>query len=81
MAGADAVRSRLRLLVARAGLRGGRTGHALRRAVGTRLVDNGWGLGVVTQILGQENPVAGRTYLRISVESLRDVADNYGDLL
>ena len=75
------VTGRLHLLAARAGLPGSRGSHAARRAVGTRLVEQGWGLGAVGVILGHGNPRSTRVYLRLSMESLRDVADNYGEVL
>lgn len=73
--------ARLHILVANAGLKGGRGAHAIRRAVGTRLVEQGLGAGAVAIVVGHENPNSVRTYLRLSIESLREVADNYGDLL
>lgn len=72
---------RLRLLAKRAGLPGRRGAHAIRRAVGTRLVEQGWGLGEVALILGHGSIDSARVYLRISSKLLRDVASNYGDLL
>ncbi len=75
------VTSRLHLLVTQAGLKSGRGAHAIRRAVGTRLVEQGLGLGEVACILGHANPDSGRVYLRLAMEFLRDVADNYGELL
>jgi site-specific recombinase XerD len=77
----DEVTKRVKILAKRAGLPGGRGAHSIRRAVGTRLVEQGWGAGAVAKILGHETPDTVRTYLRLSVESLREVADNYGDLL
>jgi len=79
--GPVAITERVVILAARAGLRGGRACHAIRRAVGTRLVEEGWGLGAVTQVLGHRSLRASNLYLRLSTELLRDVADNYGDLL
>ncbi|TRZ48868.1 hypothetical protein D4S03_09130 [bacterium] len=75
------VTKRVQVLAERAGLKRGRGAHSIRRAVETRLVEQGWGAGAVAKILGHENPDTVRTYLRLSVESLREVADNYGDLL
>ncbi len=49
--------------------------------MGTRLVEQGLGLGEVACILGHANPDSGRVYLRLAMEFLRDVADNYGELL
>lgn len=76
-----AVTSRLHFLVRQAGLAGGRGAHAVRRAVGTRLVEQGFGLAEVACILGHSSPDSGRVYLRLSVELLRDVAAGYGELL
>ncbi len=72
---------RLRLLAKRAGLPGRRGAHAIRRTVGTRLVEQGWGLGEVALILGHGSIDSARVYLRISSKLLRDVALNYGELL
>jgi site-specific recombinase XerD len=69
------VTCRLQILAMRAGLKGGRGAHAVRRAVGTRLVEQGWGAGAVATILGHKSPNTVRTYLRLSIESLRNVAD------
>jgi site-specific recombinase XerD len=67
--------------VERAGLRGSRGAHAIRRAVGTRLVEQGFGIGAVAQVLGHQRLSSTRVYLRLSMELLRDVAENYGQLL
>jgi integrase/recombinase XerD len=72
---------RLRVLAKRAGLPEGRGAHAIRRAVGTRLVEQDWGLGQVALVLGQGSIDSARIYLRISSQLLRDVALNYGELL
>ncbi len=72
---------RVRLLAQRAGLSGRRGAHAIRRAVGTRLVEQGWGLGEVALLLGHNSIDSARVYLRISCKLLREVASNYGDLL
>lgn len=76
-----AVTNRIHTLVAQAGLKGGRGVHAIRRALGTRLVEQGLGLAEVACILGHACPDSGRVYLRLSVEILRDVAGSYGELL
>jgi site-specific recombinase XerD len=76
-----AVTSRIHELVGQAGLTGGRGAHAIRRAVGTRLVERGLGLGEVACILGHSQPDSARVYLRLSLELLRDVAAGYGELL
>lgn len=75
------VTNRLHYLVTQAGLAGGRGAHAIRRAVGTRLVEQGLGLEEIACILGHSQPDSGRVYLRLSIEFLRDVADNYAELL
>lgn len=75
------VSGRLGVLTVRAGLPGRRGAHAIRRAVGTRLVDQGWGLGEVAQVLGHRSIDSTRVYLRLSLGSLRDVADNYAELI
>lgn len=79
--GPRAVGERVVVLAARAGLGGGRAGHAVRRAVGTRLVEQGWGVGAVAQVLGHRSLRSTLLYVRLSMEMLRDVADNYSDLL
>lgn len=76
-----AITDRLRILVKKAGLKGGRGCHAIRRAVGTRLVENGRGLSEVAATLGHKNLKSAQVYLRLSMEFLRDVADNYGEML
>ena len=81
MYGAVAVTERLYVLIRRAGLPGGRSSHSLRRAVGTRLVELGWSLAQVGQVLGHTTQRSTLLYLRLSVDLLRDVANNYGDLL
>jgi len=73
--------NRLHTLVKRAGLRGGRGCHAVRRAVGTHIVESGRGLQEVALILGHQSLSSARVYLRLSMELLRDVADNYGEVL
>jgi len=72
---------RLRALTKRAGLPGERGAHAIRRAVGTRLVEEGWGLAEVAQILGHGSLDSPRVYLRLSTKLLQDVALNYAELL
>jgi len=72
---------RLHILTERAGLEGGRGCHAIRRAVGTRLVEQGCGVANVALILGHKSPQSVQVYLRLSQELLRDVADNYGEML
>jgi site-specific recombinase XerD len=76
-----AVTNRIHGLVTQAGLKGGRGVHAIRRAVGTRLVEQGLGLTEIACILGHASPNSGRVYLRLSMELLRDVAGGYGELL
>ncbi len=72
---------RLHILTERAGLEGGRGCHAIRRAVGTHLVEQGCGLANVALILGHKSFQSVQVYLRLSRELLRDVADNYGEML
>ncbi len=73
--------TRLYTLVVRAGLKGNRGCHAIRRAVGTHLVERGCGLEDVALILGHTSLQSAKIYLRLSMEFLRDVADNYGEML
>lgn len=75
------IHRRLKVLTRRAGLGDGRGPHAIRRAVGTRLVEQGWGLGEVAQVLGHGSIDSTRVYLRLSLRFLRDVADNYAELI
>ena len=75
------ITSRLHILVKQAGLQSGRGCHAIRRAVGTRLVEQGRGLQEVALILGHSNVRSTRIYLRLSMEFLRNVADGYGEML
>jgi site-specific recombinase XerD len=72
---------RLHHLVAQAGLKGGRGCHALRRAVGTHLVEQGCSLEQVALVLGHKGLRSAKVYLRLSVESLREVAENFGEVL
>lgn len=58
-----------------------RGGHALRHTVARRLRQSGAGLGVVRRILGHRSAETTNRYLRISLEELREVADNYAELL
>ncbi len=75
------VTGRLHVLVSQAGLKGGRGCHAIRRAVGTRLIELGWSVVAVAEILGHRSLSSTQIYLRLSMELLRDVADNYGETL
>lgn len=75
------ITNRLHILVKRAGLQGGRGSHAIRRAVGTRLIEQGLGLQEVALLLGHRDVKSARVYLRLSMEFLRDVVDNYGEML
>ncbi len=58
-----------------------RGGHALRHTVARRLRQSGAGLGVVRRILGHRDVNTTGRYLRIALDELREVADNYAELL
>lgn len=75
------VTTQVHFRVRQAGLQGGRGAHAIRRAVGTRLVEQGLGVGEVACLLGHQRLQSTRVYLRLSMELLRDVADNYAEVL
>lgn len=81
LSGGKVLTGRLHKLVAHAALKGGRGCHALRRAVGTHLVEQGCSLDHVALILGHTRMESAKVYLRLSIESLREVADNFGDML
>jgi integrase/recombinase XerD len=77
----SAVSARVRELAAQAQLGNGRGGPALRRGLGVRLLETGAGLGQIALILGHQRPRSTRAYVRASLEQLREVADNYANLL
>ena len=64
---ADAVK----LLAEKAGVRGYRGAHSLRRAAATNMVSNGVSVKVVADVLGHESVRTTMGYLRLDVESLR----------
>lgn len=68
-------------LATKAGLGRGRAGRALRRGLGVRLLESGAGLGQIALMLGHDDARSTRVYLRASMEQLKDVADNYANLL
>jgi len=77
----SSVSRRIRELAARAGLGRERGAQAIRRAVGTRLVEQGATLGQVALMLGHGSVESSRGYVRVSMQMLAEVADNYGELL
>lgn len=81
LSGAGAVLKVVRRASARAGLADGRGVHAIRRAVGTRLMEGGAGAAEIALLLGHAQLATTRVYIRLSMEQLREVADNYADLL
>lgn len=58
-----------------------RGAHAFRHTTARRLRQAGAPLGVVRQILGHRTTDTTNRYLRIAVEELQEVADNYAELL
>ena len=64
---ADAVRE----LARKAGVRGFRGSHSLRRAAATNMVGNGASIKVVADVLGHESVTTTMGYLRLDVEWLR----------
>ena len=61
----------VRLLAERAGVRGYRGAHSLRRAAATNMVSNGISVKVVADVLGHESVKTTMGYLRLDAESLR----------
>ena len=55
--------------------------HSMRRGLGTHLLEQGVGLGEIALILGHESLRCTRQYVRLSMAQLREVADNYAELL
>jgi integrase len=72
---------RVQVLAWKVGLGWGRSGYALRRGLGVRLLESGAGLGQIGLMLGHDDPRSTRVYLRASMNQLKDVADNYANLL
>lgn len=79
--GGRAISHRVRRLAAAAGLGKGRSAHAMRRGLGTHLLERGAGAGEIALILGHQSLRSTRDYLRASMALLREVADNYAELL
>jgi len=73
----DVVRRRARA----AGLEACSGAHSMRRGLGTHLLEQGVGLGEIALILGHESLRCTRQYVRLSMVQLREVADNYAELL
>jgi site-specific recombinase XerD len=71
----------LRRLIAAAGVGTRCAAHALRRGLGTHLLEQGAKPAEIALILGHESLLSTRQYLRLSMEQLREVADNYAELL
>lgn len=59
----------------------GKGGHVLRHTLARRLRQSGVPLPVIRQILGHKASTSTGRYLRIALEELREVADNYAELL
>lgn len=55
--------------------------YMLRHSTGRHLMEEGVPVSQIAKLLGHSTTQATQTYLRISLDQLRDVADNYGDLL
>jgi integrase/recombinase XerD len=72
---------RIRRLADQAGLGRHRGAQALRRAVGTRLVEHGATLPQVALMLGHDGQASARHYVRVSMAMLAEVADNYAEVL
>ena len=71
-------------VVLRAASRAGREprgAHAIRHAVGTHLYEQGVAPAKIALILGHHTLSSTRVYLRLSMKLLREVADNYAELL
>ncbi|MHB2021145.1 MAG: tyrosine-type recombinase/integrase [Candidatus Xenobia bacterium] len=63
-------------LAQRAGLGGHRTAQALRRGLGTRMLETGAELPQIALVLGHELLESTRPYLRVSMIQLQEVADH-----
>jgi site-specific recombinase XerD len=77
----SALSRQVRRIAEHAGLGRQRGAQALRRAVGTRLVEQGATLPQVALMLGHEGMQSSRHYVRVSMAMLAEVADNYAELL
>jgi site-specific recombinase XerD len=75
----NAVSNYIRRLAKRAGLPP-RGAQALRRAVGTRLMEEGATPPQVALMLGHEGQSSIRHYIRVSMTLLAEVADNYAEI-
>lgn len=58
-----------------------RGAHALRHTLARKIREEGKPLPVISQVLGHRHLDSTEAYLRISVDELREVADNYAELL
>ena len=59
----------------------GKGGHVLRHTLARRLRQSGVPLPVIRQVLGHKASASTGRYLRIALDELREVADNYAELL
>lgn len=59
----------------------GKGGHVLRHTLARRLRQAGLPLAVIRQIMGHKASTSTGRYIRIALEELREVADNYADFL
>lgn len=75
------VSAQIRRIAEQAGLGRHRGAQAIRRAVGTRLVERGATLGQVALMLGHCDLQSSRRYVRVSIALLAEVADNYAEML
>ena len=77
-ASTDNVRSVIRRLYSKVGITGWHVGtHALRRTVGSHLYNAGNDLKTVADLLGHTSVSTTKAYVRIDVESLREVASSW----
>ena len=58
-----------------------RSAHALRHTLARKMREKGEPLPVISQLLGHRDLDSAEAYIRISIEELREVADNYAELL
>ena len=59
----------------------GKGGHVLRHTLARRLRQSGVPLQMIRQVLGHKASASTGRYLRIALDELREVADNYAELL